>query len=775
MDATFSDPVQGKSDTSVHQPLPHDSGVLHATGAARYVDDMPEPPGLLHLAFGQSECTRGQIISMDLDRVRSAPGVVAVLTASDIPGANDVSPHSGDDPLLAEGAVDFHGRPLFIVAATSVLAARRACKLARVEYVEEAPLVTIAQAREAASRIEDTQRMGRGDVDGALARSARQVDGQIEIGGQEHFYLEGQVSVALPLDDGGVLIHSATQHPTEIQHVVARLLGLPLAEVTVDVRRMGGGFGGKETQASSFAAAAALVAAKTGRPAKFRVDRDDDMVLTGKRHDFTASYRVGFDEDGRLQALRVELASRCGATVDMSPAINDRAMAHIDNCYFLPAIEIVSHRYRTNTVSNTAFRGFGGPQGMLVIERVMDDISLELGLAPEEVRKTNLYAPGRDITPYGMVIDEHVAPQIVADLEASSQIAQRRRGIEQFNAANAVLKKGISLTPVKFGIAFTTSHLNQAGALVLVYPDGSIKLNHGGTEMGQGLYIKVAQVVADVFGVGIERINITSTRTDKVPNTSATAASSGSDLNGMAAYNAAMEIRGRMERYLAEEFGVEPSEIVFGRNGVDVAGKVLTFAEVCNSAYLARISLAASGFYRPRALAYDRGRHEGSPFFYFAYGAAVSEVVIDTLTGEHRVLSVDILHDAGRSLNPAIDLGQVEGGFVQGMGWLTTEELVYSSDGRLLTHSPATYKIPTAGDRPRRMKVALWRPEAERNAAIHRSKAVGEPPFMLAISAFSALTHAVRAAVPGKGRVQLNAPATPERILASLRQLRTSA
>jgi xanthine dehydrogenase large subunit len=744
------------ADRAVRQPLPHDSADLHVAGAAAYVDDIPEPPGVLHLAFGHAAEGHATLVSLDLDAVRAAPGVVAVFTAADIPGENNVGPVVHDDRLLAEDEILYPGQPLFLVAATGTRAARRAARLARVVVEPRPALVTIADAQAAGSQIEETQLMARGDADAGLAAAANRLTGSVEMGGQEHFYLEGQAALALPGEQGQLHILSSTQHPSEIQHLVAKLLGRSHAQVAVEVRRMGGGFGGKETQAAAFAVACALVAAKTGRPAKFRADRDDDMNSTGKRHDFAADYDVGFDGEGRIEAIRLTLASRCGATVDLSPAINDRAMFHADNCYYLPAVEIVSHRLKTHTVSNTAFRGFGGPQGMMAIERVMDSIAAHLGLDPLSVRQANLYGPGRDVTPYHMKVTDNVAPQLIAELAERAGYAARRAEVEAFNAGHNVLKKGLALTPVKFGISFTTTHLNQAGALVLVYADGSIHLNHGGTEMGQGLMIKVAQVVADVFGVPIERVKVSSTRTDKVPNTSATAASSGSDLNGMAARNAAETIRERLDTFAAGQPGSEE----------------WSFAELCRRAHLARIPLLATGFYATPNIHYDRATHSGRPFLYFAYGAALSEVVIDTLTGEHKVVAVDILHDVGRSLNPAIDLGQIEGGFIQGMGWLTTEELVYDDRGRLLTHAPSTYKIPTANDRPARMEIAIWEEGRNEEPTIHRSKAVGEPPLMLAISIFSALTQAVAAAAPGKGLPKLDAPATPERILAAIDELR---
>ncbi len=747
---------------------PHDSAHLHVNGTARYADDEAEPVRLLHLAFGQSSEAHAHLVSMDLSAVRAADGVVAVFAAADIPGNNDVSPVAGDDRLLAEGEVTSVGQAVFLVAATSQRAARAAARLGRIDYEPLPAHLTITAARDAASLIEPTQRMARGDAAAAFAASPQRLTGSLDIGGQDHFYLEGQVAIATPGEDGQLHILSSTQHPSEIQHLVANMLGRSSADITVEVRRLGGAFGGKETQAALFAAAAALVADKTGRPAKFRCDRDDDMVMTGKRHDFEVGYDVGFGDDGHILALKLRLASRCGATVDLSPAINDRAMFHSDNCYWLPAVEIVSERLKTHTVSNTAFRGFGGPQGMLAIERVIDAVAASLGLDPLTVRLANLYGPGRDVTPYGMTVADNIAPQLIARLRETARYDERRREIDVFNACHMVLKKGIALTPVKFGISFTTTHLNQAGALVHVYADGSIQINHGGTEMGQGLYIKVAQIVADVFAVPVAQVRITATRTDKVPNTSATAASAGADLNGMAAFNAATTIRERLTGFLSRTFACPESDVHFTPDGVIAGAKQLSFADLCRKAHIGRISLSATGFYATPDIAYDRAVHQGRPFYYFAYGAAVSEVVIDTLTGEHKVLAVDIVHDVGRSLNSLIDLGQIEGGFVQGQGWLTTEELVFDSYGRLLTHSPATYKVPTASDRPRRFNITLWDGENV-EPTIHRSKAVGEPPFMLAISVFSALTQAVAATAPEQRRLpQLNAPATPESILRAI-------
>lgn len=745
--------------------LPHDSAHLHVAGLARYVDDEPEPVGMLHLAFGLSTEARGRIVGMDLSAVMAFPGVVAVYTAADIPGENNVGPIAHDDRVLADGEVVSDGQPVFLVAATTRMAARKAARLGRIDYAPLEPVLTVEQARAAGSRIEADQRMAQGDADGALAAAPHRLAGKLKIGAQDHFYLEGQVAHARAGEDGQIHVVSSSQHPSEVQHLVALLLNKSSADVTVEVRRMGGAFGGKESQAALFAAAAALVAHHTGRPAKFRCDRDDDMIVTGKRHDFDVDYEAGHDDEGRLTAVKLRFGGRCGATLDLSPGINDRTMFHADNCYFLPDVEILSERLKTNTVSATAFRGFGGPQGMLAIERVCDHVAARLGLDPLEVRERNLYGPGRDVTPYGMRLEDNIAPQLVARLRETSRYDARREAIAAFNAGNPVLKKGIALTPVKFGISFTTTHLNQAGALVHVYADGSIQVNHGGTEMGQGLYIKVAQIVADAFAVPVAQVRITATRTDKVPNTSATAASSGADLNGMAAHNAAVAIRERMAAFLSSAFG---GEVLFTPEGVIAGDTRMTFAEAARKAHLGRISLSSTGFYATPEIAYDRPSHKGRPFYYFAYGAAVAEVVVDTLTGEHKVLAVDILHDVGRSLNPAIDRGQIEGGFVQGQGWLTTEVVEWDAKGRLLNHSPATYKVPTASDRPKHLRIDLWDGENAK-PTIHRSKAVGEPPLMLANSVFRAISAAIAAANPERRELPpLDAPATPEAVLRAI-------
>ncbi len=757
-------PRGGDGPVHVHRAYPHDSAHLHVQGAASYLDDLLEPEGTLHLAVGMSPAARGRIAAMDLAPVRAAPGVVRVVTAGDIPGRNDISPALGDETLLADTHVAFHGQAMFLVAATTRDAARRAARLGRIEIEAQEPSVTVEDAERRDERVLPDYAFGRGDVATALKAAPRMLEGRLRIGGQEHFYLEGQAALAIPGEDGAILVHSSTQHPTEVQHVVARILNVPDALVTCEVRRMGGAFGGKESQATQWAALAALAARVTGRPCKLRLDRDDDFALTGKRHDFRVDYRLGFDADGRVSAYDVDFLACCGHSADLSQGVVDRTMFHADNAYFLPAARVASRRLKTNTVSNTAFRGFGGPQGMLAIEKAMDDVARLTGRDPLDVRLANLYAPGRDETPFGMKVEEtDTLRAIMEGLERSSGYRERRAQVDAFNAGGGWLRRGLALTPVKFGISFTLTHLNQAGALVHVYTDGSVQLNHGGTEMGQGLYRKVAQVVAEEFGIGLERVRITATTTDKVPNTSPTAASAGSDLNGMAAKVAASTIRARMAGIAAALWGVDEEAVRF-RDGMVAAGaESMTFADLARACHQQRVHLSATGFYRTPNITWDRASATGRPFFYFAYGAACAEVLVDTLTGENRVTRVDILHDVGASLNPAIDIGQIEGGFVQGMGWLTTEELVYAPDGRLLTHAPATYKIPVSSDVPADFRVELF-PNSARQDTIYRSKAVGEPPVMLANSVFCAIADALASLDPGRP-VPLDAPATPEAIL----------
>ncbi len=774
---------------SIGKPLPHDSAPIQVTGQARYTDDIPLPAGTLHLAFGQSPVAHGELVSLDLSAVRAAPGVVMVLTARDFDEVPDCSPSVHDEPLLCTGTVHFVGQPVFLVAAESHLAARKAARLAKMEFRELPALLTVEQALAANSRFEQGPIIwSKGDAAAAIAAAPHVVAGEFEVGGQEHFYLEGQIAAALPLEDG-MHVYSSTQHPSEVQHKVAHALHLPMSAVRVEVRRMGGGFGGKESQGNWLAIACAVVASRTGRPAKMRYDRDDDMVITGKRHDLTIRYRAGHDAEGRILGIDFVHLMRCGWSQDLSLAVADRAMLTSDNCYHLTDVRIESHRLKTNTVSATAYRGFGGPQGMIAIERVVDHIAFAVGREPLEVRKRNFYraaepaGPGTghryggphspashapQTTPYHMPVEDFIGHELVAALEKSSNYAARKAEIAAWNAENPILKRGIALTPVKFGISFTLTWLNQAGALVHVYNDGSVTLNHGGTEMGQGLNQKVAQVVAGVFGVDTSVVRITATDTAKVPNTSATAASSGSDLNGMAARAAAETIRARLADFLADRHQTTPDRVQFADGMVQVGGESYPFARVAALAYQARVSLSSTGFYATPKITWDRVRGTGRPFFYFAYGAAVSEVVIDTLTGENRILRTDILHDTGNPLNPALDIGQIEGAYVQGAGWLTTEELVWDGKGRLMTHAPSTYKIPACSDRPRVFNVALWN-QPNREDSVGRSKAVGEPPFMLGISVLHALREAIAACGDGSRYPALNAPATAERVLAAVR------
>ncbi|PLL14173.1 xanthine dehydrogenase molybdopterin binding subunit [Tabrizicola sp. TH137] len=759
------------------KPLPHDAAPLHVTGQARYIDDIPLPGTALHLAFGLSTIAHGEIASMDLSAVRAAPGVVTVLSAEDFAEMPDCSPSVHDEPLLSTGMVHYLGQPIFLVAADSHLAARRAARLAKVTYRERPALLTVDDALAANSRFEQGPVIWtKGDPAAAIAKAPHSIEGTFEVGGQEHFYLEGQVAACLPQEGGDVTILSSTQHPTEIQHKVAHALHLPMSSVRVEVRRMGGGFGGKESQGNALAIACAVVATRTGRPCKMRYDRDDDMMITGKRHDLRIVYRAGFDDAGRVTGIEFTHLFRCGWAQDLSLPVADRAMLHADNCYHLPDIRIESHRLKTHTQSATAFRGFGGPQGMVGVERVMDHIAHTLGKDPLAVRRANFYRAAEvagpvQTTPYHMAVEDFIGHDLVAELERSSDFQKRRAEIAAWNATSPILKRGIALTPVKFGISFTLTHLNQAGALVHVYQDGSIQLNHGGTEMGQGLFQKVAQVVAGVFGVDAGAVKITATDTGKVPNTSATAASSGSDLNGMAAKAAAETIRARLATFLAEKHQTQPDSVRFADGLVHVAGEAYDFARVAGWAYQARVSLSSTGFYATPKIVWDRMRGTGRPFLYFAYGAAVTEVVIDTLTGENRILRADLLHDTGTSLNPALDIGQVEGAYVQGAGWLTTEELVWDAKGRLTTHAPSTYKIPACSDRPRIFNVALWG-RANREETVGKSKAVGEPPFMLGISALMALSDAVSACGDGTIYPALDAPATAERVLAAVKRVR---
>jgi len=722
--------------------LAHESAELHVTGAAPYVDDLAEPKGLVHGAFVLAPVAHGRLKSLELSAALAAPGVVAVLTAQDIPGRNNAGPSVVDDPVLASELISFHGQAVALVLADTFEAARKAARLVTCEVEDLPALLTVDEAKAAESWVLPPVEVRRGNAQAALEASPHRLKGKTRVGGQEHFYLEGQIALAHPREARGLHLHSSTQHPTEMQHLVAQMLGWEDHQISVECRRMGGAFGGKESQSGQVVCAAALGAWKTGRAVKVRLDRDDDMALTGKRHDFLIEYEVGFDDEGRILGLKLELASRCGFSPDLSGPVNDRAIFHIDNTYFLDTVEVRSLRCRTNTVSNTAFRGFGGPQGLFAIESVLDDVARSLGKDALDVRTVNFYGPSagneRNTTHYGMKVEDNIAPELVARLETTSDYRNRRKAVAQFNATHRFLRRGLALTPLKFGISFTATFYNQAGALVHVYADGSILVTHGGTEMGQGLNTKIRQIVAQELGVPVERIRLLPTDTSRVPNTSATAASSGTDLNGMAARIAAGEIRQRLDAFSAS------------------LGVVLPWDELVARAYKARIKLWESGFYATPRIHYDPKTMQGRPFFYFAYGACCAEVEVDLLTGENRVLRADILHDVGRSLNPALDRGQIEGGFFQGVGWLTTEELWWTAEGRLWTHAPSTYKIPAVGDCPGDLRVDFWEGDNPEET-VHRSKAVGEPPLMHALAVFFALKDAVGA--------HLEAPATPEALI----------
>jgi len=754
---------------------PHESAHLHVAGEAAYIDDLPELAGTLHVALGLSPVAHGRLTAIDADAVRAMPGVVDVLTAADIPGPNDCGSIIHDEPILAEGELRYLGQPVFAVVAHTRDAARRAAARARsVLTVEVLPAVLTPQdAHAQAQYVLPPMHLTRGDAKSALAASPHRLKGTLDVGGQEQFYLEGQISYAIPKENDGMLVHCSTQHPSEMQHLVAHALKLHAHHVQVECRRMGGGFGGKESQSAPFACIAAVAARKLNRPVKLRLDRDDDFLITGRRHCFWYEYDVGYDDVGRVLGSEITMVSRAGHSADLSGPVMTRALCHFDNAYWLPDVAMHGYSGKTNTQSNTAFRGFGGPQGAIAIENILDTIARTLGKDPLDVRTLNYYGPSdgaeRTTTPYGQIVEDNIIHELSAQLEVTSDYRARRAGIAKFNATSPVLKRGIAFTPVKFGISFNVAHFNQAGALVHVYNDGSILVNHGGTEMGQGLNTKVAQVVAHELGVGFDSVRVTATDTHKVVNTSATAASTGTDLNGKAAQDAARQIRERLAAFAAAQNGCDVSEIRFANDRVHVGDHHdLSFCELVTQAYLARVQLWSDGFYATPGLHWNRETLQGKPFFYFAYGAAVSEVVVDTLTGEWKLLRADVLHDAGRSLNPAVDIGQVEGAFIQGMGWLTTEELVWHpKTGMLSTHAPSTYKIPTANDCPLVFNVKLYETDNVSDT-IHRSKAVGEPPLLLPFSVFFAIRDAISSAGDHKVDPPLSAPATSEAILRAL-------
>ena len=752
----------------VNKSQPHESAHLHVSGEANYVDDIAEISGTHYAALGLSDRPHAVIKSMDLSAVESSDDVIAVLTAKDIPGENDCGPIIKDDPILADGLVQFVGQPLFVVIAKSYTDARCACKLAKIEYEDLPAVMTPQQAKREASFVVPPMQLIRGEPQQKLKTSPHRTSGEFYVGGQEQFYLEGQISYAVPKEDNNMLVYCSTQHPTEMQHLVAHSTNRDFNQVTVETRRMGGGFGGKESQSGLFACVAAICADHIKQPVKLRLDRDDDFLATGKRHCFYYEYDVGYDDEGRILAAKVEMVLRAGFSTDLSPPVATRAICHLDNAYYLSDAEIHALCGKTNTQSNTAFRGFGGPQGAIAIENIIDNIASDLGKDSLEVRKTNFYGKDdRNTTPYGQKIEDNIIRELVAELEETSDYQKRRDATRSFNKTSPILKKGIALTPVKFGISFNMVHFNQAGALVHIYTDGSILVNHGGTEMGQGLNTKVAQIVAHVLGVDLKRVKATATDTSKVANTSATAASSGTDLNGKAAEDAALQIKQRLIDFVVEKFSSDSKSVIFENDSVIVNNEKMAFSDLVQLAYENRIQLWSDGFYKTPKLHWDSNKLHGRPFYYFAYGAAVSEVIIDTLTGEMKLLRADLLHDAGNSINPALDIGQVEGAFIQGMGWLTSEELHWNEGGMLTTHAPSTYKIPAVNDCPDDLRVNLFQ-NANHEDAIMRSKAVGEPPLLLGFSVFFAIRDAISSTADYRINPPLDAPATPESIMNAL-------
>ncbi|OCX21312.1 xanthine dehydrogenase molybdopterin binding subunit [Pseudomonas graminis] len=759
--------------TGVGRSVKHDSADKHVSGEAIYIDDRLEFPNQLHVYARLSDRAHARIVRVDVSPCYAFDGVRIAITHEDIPGLKDIGPLLPGDPLLAIDTVEFVGQPVIAVAARDLETARKAAMAAIIEYEDLEPVLDVVQAYRNKHFVLDSHTHQRGDSSTALASATHRIQGTLHIGGQEHFYLETQISSVMPTEDGGMIVYCSTQNPTEVQKLVAEVLDVPMNKIVVDMRRMGGGFGGKETQAASPACLCAVVARLTGQPTKMRLPRVEDMMMTGKRHPFYVEYDVGFDDDGRLHGIQLELAGNCGYSPDLSASIVDRAMFHADNSYYLGDATINGHRCKTNTASNTAYRGFGGPQGMVAIEEVMDVIARHLGKDPLAVRKSNYYGKTeRNVTHYYQTVEHNMLEEMTADLEESSDYVERRKAITAYNAHSPILKKGLALIPVKFGISFTASFLNQAGALIHIYTDGSIHLNHGGTEMGQGLNVKVAQVVAEVFQVDIDRVQITATNTDKVPNTSPTAASSGADLNGKAAQNAAEILKQRLVEFAARHYQCDESRVEFRNGHVRVGEQVISFDTLAQQAWMGQVSLSSTGYYKTPKIFYDRSQARGRPFYYFAFGAACTEVLVDTLTGEYKMLRTDILHDVGASLNPAIDIGQVEGGYIQGMGWLTTEELVWNDKGKLMTNGPAGYKIPAVADMPADLRVKLVENRKNPEDTVFHSKAVGEPPFMLGIAAWCAIKDAVASLGDYRHQPKIDAPATPERVLWGCEQMR---
>ncbi|WP_432468074.1 xanthine dehydrogenase molybdopterin binding subunit [Agarivorans sp. Z349TD_8] len=761
----------------IGQSMAHESAAKQVAGEAAFVDDMATPSGCLHGAVICSSIAKGKVSEQQLDTLAQQPDVVALIRCGDIPGHQDIGAIFPGDPLLSETEIRYFQQPIALVLAHNHRQAWHIAKQASdnlLQYqADDQPIITAEQAQVAGNpepTVLPSHQMGINVNQADLATSPLQLSGELNVGGQEHFYLEGQVSLALPTEDQGIMVYTSSQHPSEVQKLIAEVINIPFHRVTVDMRRMGGGFGGKETQAAQWACLASLGCWQTGKPVKIRLPRSIDMAATGKRHPFYNRYQLGLSKQGLIESAKIEVNGLCGHSPDLSDAIVDRAMFHTDNAYSLNRAEVVGHRLKTDMVSHTAFRGFGGPQGMILIEQAMEDIAIATQQDALDVRYLNLYQQDNCTTHYGMPVEQHQAMrQLMQQLEKNCDYRARREQVKQWNENNPTFKKGLALSPVKFGISFTAQHLNQAGALVHIYTDGSVQVNHGGTEMGQGLHTKVQQIVAQTLGIPANYVLITATRTDKVPNTSPTAASSGTDINGMAAHNAANELKQRLLDFAEQHYQIPAEQIHISDGQVQVGEQHLSWAELVQMAYLQRISLSTTGFYKTPKIWYDRNKAEGRPFYYFSLGASCSEVTIDTLTGEMSLDRVDILHDVGTSINPAIDIGQIEGGFIQGLGWLTTEELVWNTAGRLLSQSPANYKIPTIGDYPKQMNITLF-DQANPEHSIFRSKAVGEPPFMLAISSWCAIRDAVAAISQHQLRPQLDAPATGERILMACQQ-----
>ena len=761
-------------ESFVEEKRPHESGVKHVSGYAHYTDDIPEPEGTLYGAIGWSKKTHAIIKKIDLREVWESEGVVSVVTSEDIPGRNDVGPVYDGDPIFPPQKVEYFGQPLFAVAATSTELARKAVLKAKINYKSLKSVIQIKDALKKKLFVLKGQKIKKGDPSKKIRNAKNYLKNSFTLGSQEHFYLEGQAAFVVPQEDFDFKVYSSTQHPSETQQIIAKMLNQKSNTITVEVRRVGGGFGGKETQSFIFAAICTLLAKKTKLPVKLRMDRDEDIIITGKRHDFYADYEVGFNDSGVIEGLKIKLASRCGISADLSGAINSRALLHIDNAYYLSDVSVENYLCKTNTSSSTAFRGFGGNQGMMVIENIIDNIARSLNKDPAEIRKRNFYQKDKkNITHYGMKIEDNVIHEIFGKLIKSSNYKSRKLSIKKFNLRNKYLKKGIAITPVKFGISFTTWHLNQAGALVHIYStDGSVHVNTGAVEMGQGTYTKIAQLVANELGLDFSKIKVSATSTDKVPNTSASAASSTTDLNGAAALNAISKIKQNLASFVKRKYKVKNGDAIYENGLVKFKGKSFKFNSLIKDAYLNRVSLSSSGFYATPKIHFNKETFSGRPFLYFCYGAAVSEVIVDTFTGENKILRVDILHDAGRAINPAIELGQIEGGFVQGAGWLTMEEVNWKSNGQLTTHSPSTYKIPAVSDMPEKFNVEIFKNKNRENV-VNKSKTTGEPPLMNAMSVFFAIKDAIASVGNYKIIPELNAPATPEKILMSIKNLKS--